>query len=855
MVYNVDYSTGNKVFGKFGSVRVFLEPTDFPLDSQWGRSWPEGIKLDDNFQSSLSLPRSYYNREGTLLSSSNPSRKIAPVKRTYDWQAEELVISFNMTGLTYPTCSRLEPPVTWLAASGAKVKVSHSGACSEDDKLKANELEKNERNPKKSKSKKDSGPLACSSVIEVAVSRGFAENSLASLRNKGFSREDIFRMLDKGPWVLAFDITSALSPLFDSLKNDLGLSQSQAVHIISHCPYLIAQYAHYKGRDLFATAKALLDVGYTMPRLVSDIMRFPSMLAAPPDRVRGWRSLLEGFGIAKDPALFGKMLKRAPFMYYLNPPKVGDEDLSGVVDSNASTTASAFVTYGALKVLEILSSQNFPDLDKIIRTQPSILLVDVNEVSARATFLYDLFAEAKGGGTPMVDALSLPSYSGKNKNGEYVYGHIESKGLASEGPGSETKIEKALEALSESELRISQKWSSDLYGRSDVNELSFQYTGEALSENEIRVSQNWASDLYGRSDVSENSFVYNSFNSSGLSDSTGNSYSSSSNRRYIKKKTKLRGLSQNSTYDISDMNDENDAYVSSWFGEYTPATEDNVLEAGMIIELEEEDEEIIAILEEEEKTRKERIRKSESDNLNKHGVAAHELLGSLLLTYPAVLSIDHQQMRAAGNALRSMGLRRGEVILIARRHPPVLGRDSKLLIGLMSFLKNNCGLSKAQLLPFLFVYPAVLGADVRDIEPKVDYLFQSLGGSQDMLRRCPSFLSFDLEGHTRPRAEFLRALKIDPLINGLAFLVNAPAKEIAYTAGVRVELFNQFQTAYAEMWRKKAAQEKREKIELENAKSISVERNDKTVKDQTPWLPQTNNSLEESFFDEMDFSF
>jgi hypothetical protein len=47
MVFNIDYSTGNKVFGKFGSVRVFLEPTDFPLDSQWGRSWPEGIKLDD----------------------------------------------------------------------------------------------------------------------------------------------------------------------------------------------------------------------------------------------------------------------------------------------------------------------------------------------------------------------------------------------------------------------------------------------------------------------------------------------------------------------------------------------------------------------------------------------------------------------------------------------------------------------------------------------------------------------------------------------------------------------------------------------------------------------------------------
>lgn len=402
--------------------------------------------------------------------------------------------------------------------------------------------------------------------------------------------------------------------------------------------------------------------------------------------IRGWRSLLEGFGIAKDPTLFGKMLKRAPFMYYLNPPKVGDEDLSHVVDINASTTASGFVTYGALKVLELLSMQRFPDLDKIIRTQPSILLVDVNEVSARATFLYNLFAEAKGEGVPMVDALSLPSYSGKNQDSEYVYGQLKSdskkSNLLLEVSGSETRIEE--EAVSESELRISQKWSSDLYGRSDVNENSFEYIiGKALSEREIRVSQNWCSDLYGRSDVNEESFKFDGFHN-GNGDRSSDSYSS--NSRCIKKKTKLNSLSKNSTYDISDMDDENDAYVSSWVGEYSPATEDNVLEAGMIVELDEEDEATRVSREEEESMRRERIHKTECDNLNKHGDAAHELLGSLLLTYPAVLSIDHQQMRAAGNALRSMGLRRGEVILIAKRHPPVLGRDPNLLIGELNSL-------------------------------------------------------------------------------------------------------------------------------------------------------------------------
>lgn len=104
-------------------------------------------------------------------------------------------------------------------------------------------------------------------------------------------------------------------------------------------------------------------------------------------------ALLEGFGVAKDPTLFGKMLKRAPFMFYVNPPKIGDDDLSYVVESDVSATASGFVAYGALKVLQLLKAQDFPDLDKIVRTQPSILLVDASEVSLRANFLFNLFQE------------------------------------------------------------------------------------------------------------------------------------------------------------------------------------------------------------------------------------------------------------------------------------------------------------------------------------------------------------------------------------------------------------------------------------------------------------------------------
>lgn len=80
-------------------------------------------------------------------------------------------------------------------------------------------------------------------------------------------------------------------------------------------------------------------------------------------------------------------------MFYVNPPGLGDDDLSHVVDCDVSATASGFVAYAALNVLQLLKAQNFPDLDKIVRTQPSILLVDPKEVKSRAEFLLNMFVE------------------------------------------------------------------------------------------------------------------------------------------------------------------------------------------------------------------------------------------------------------------------------------------------------------------------------------------------------------------------------------------------------------------------------------------------------------------------------
>lgn len=37
------------------------------------------------------------------------------------------------------------------------------------------------------------------------------------------------------------------------LQSSLGVTSAQFVHILSHCPYLLAQCCRYKGRDLHAT--------------------------------------------------------------------------------------------------------------------------------------------------------------------------------------------------------------------------------------------------------------------------------------------------------------------------------------------------------------------------------------------------------------------------------------------------------------------------------------------------------------------------------------------------------------------------------------------------------------------------
>lgn len=115
------------------------------------------------------------------------------------------MISFKMSTTHNISCSRLFPPITWLSASGSKVRVLYipqtaEGTGTEEWTEAVGERIGNDR------------------LIEVTVAKKMAEDSLSTLRMHGFQREDIYRMLDKGPWILAFDVSKALPTIFRDLQ-------------------------------------------------------------------------------------------------------------------------------------------------------------------------------------------------------------------------------------------------------------------------------------------------------------------------------------------------------------------------------------------------------------------------------------------------------------------------------------------------------------------------------------------------------------------------------------------------------------------------------------------------------------
>ena len=89
------------------------------------------------------------------------------------------------------------------------------------------------------------------------------------------------------------------------------------------------------------------------------------------------------------------MLKKAPYMLHVDAPYTAGEKRSPVSRVEDYDTDRDHVACNALKVLQLLSSLDLPDLDKVVRTQPLLLLADIQEVNARVDFLFNLCRDSK----------------------------------------------------------------------------------------------------------------------------------------------------------------------------------------------------------------------------------------------------------------------------------------------------------------------------------------------------------------------------------------------------------------------------------------------------------------------------
>lgn len=106
--------------------------------------------------------------------------------------------------------------------------------------------------------------------------------------------------------------------------------------------------------------------------------------------------------------------------------------------------------------------------------------------------------------------------------------------------------------------------------------------------------------------------------------------------------------------------------------------------------------------------------------------------------------------------------------------------------------------------------------ELPDLQQKVKYLYKSLGANVVSLKRFPSYITYDLvlatpslvlqcidlspctQSFIITRAEFLRALGMDPCFNGLQFLLASSAQELALCAGTSEDAFCSFQKTFRE---------------------------------------------------------
>jgi mTERF domain-containing protein, mitochondrial len=143
-------------------------------------------------------------------------------------------------------------------------------------------------------------------------------------------------------------------------------------------------------------------------------------------------------------------------------------------------------------------------------------------------------------------------------------------------------------------------------------------------------------------------------------------------------------------------------------------------------------------------------------------------MASILLKFPRLVTYQLARIKHRVGYLRyEIGLGGSQVKRVLYQNPQLMGLAFDSLRVRMAFLQDSLQLSPAELRTVVAGMPTLLVLNPRtNMQPKLDYLLASFGGSNELLRqavlRLPTLLAYSFENRIQPRMERILAAGLDP---------------------------------------------------------------------------------------------
>jgi mTERF len=143
-------------------------------------------------------------------------------------------------------------------------------------------------------------------------------------------------------------------------------------------------------------------------------------------------------------------------------------------------------------------------------------------------------------------------------------------------------------------------------------------------------------------------------------------------------------------------------------------------------------------------------------------------MSSILLKFPRLVTYQLARIKHRVGYLRyELGLGGSQVKRVLYQSPQLMGLAFDTLRDKVAFLQESLQLSPSELRTVVAGMPTLLVLSPRtNLQPKLDYLLASFGGSNELVRqavvRLPTLLGYSLENRIQPRMDRILAAGLDP---------------------------------------------------------------------------------------------